>query len=48
MIEAVMRLWDMGLDTKRMSTVLQEPEAMVERALHFGLNDRRKEKEKQS
>ena len=45
MVEAVLRLWDTGMDTARMSVVLKQKQDDVERWLHIGL-DRRREQAK--
>lgn len=48
MVEAVMQLWDTGLDTERIATVLRRRQHEVERALHAGLEQRRKERHRET
>lgn len=42
MIDAVLSLWRMGMDTRRMATVLQARESDCERWLHEGLEIERR------
>lgn len=44
-LNAVMRLWDTGLDTQQMATVLQMGQEEVERVLHIGLEKRHRQRE---
>lgn len=39
-VAAVMRLWNVGLDTERIAKTIKAPESQVERWLHYGLNRR--------
>lgn len=41
MVEAVLKLWDVALDTERISKVLNIPQHEVERLLHKGLAERK-------
>jgi len=43
MIEGVLKLWDMGFDTWQIAKTLREDQSRVERALHEGLEKRRRE-----
>lgn len=43
-VDAVMRLWDVGIDTQRMAHVLQIAQHDAERFLHEGLNSRWRER----
>ncbi len=41
-VSAVMELWQKGFDTQFIAKTLREDQALVERALHEGINMRRK------
>lgn len=47
-IASVLSLWNMGFDTYRMAAVLQCQQSEAERALHIGLEDRRRKRERKS